>query len=87
MLLITALFTSYMLQQKKIQAVHETVISIFGGAALFADGTVQKLIDHRDGGRADYKGHAWTIDTRQCQLRLPVLLQSPSSSDHFGLWL
>ncbi|KAJ9502174.1 monovalent cation:H+ antiporter, CPA1 (nhx1) [Exophiala xenobiotica] len=31
MLLIAALFTSYMLQQKKIQAVHETVISIFTG--------------------------------------------------------
>ena len=31
MLLIVALFTSYMLQQKKIQAVHETVLSIFGG--------------------------------------------------------
>ncbi len=31
MLLIIALFTSYMLQQKKIQAVHETVISIFAG--------------------------------------------------------
>ena len=30
-LLITALFTSYILQQKKIQAVHETVISIFAG--------------------------------------------------------
>lgn len=32
MLLIAALFTSYILQQKKIQAVHETVISIFAGA-------------------------------------------------------
>lgn len=31
MLLIVALFTSYMLQQKKIEAVHETVISIFAG--------------------------------------------------------
>ncbi|KAI9791987.1 MAG: monovalent cation:H+ antiporter, CPA1 (nhx1) [Peltula sp. TS41687] len=31
MLLITALFTSYLLQQKKIQAVHETVVSIFAG--------------------------------------------------------
>ncbi|KIW47726.1 sodium/hydrogen exchanger 3 [Exophiala oligosperma] len=31
MLLIAALFTSYMLQQKRIQAVHETVISIFAG--------------------------------------------------------
>jgi len=32
-LLITALFTSYFLQQKKIQAVHETVISIFAGTS------------------------------------------------------
>jgi len=31
MLLITALFTSYMLQQKKVEAIHETVISIFAG--------------------------------------------------------
>ncbi|OKL62131.1 hypothetical protein UA08_02788 [Talaromyces atroroseus] len=31
MLLICALFTSYILQQRKIQAVHETVLSIFGG--------------------------------------------------------
>lgn len=33
-LLITALFTSYILQQKRIQAVHETVISIFAGREL-----------------------------------------------------
>ncbi len=33
MLLIAALFASYMLQHKKIQAVHETVISIFAGRA------------------------------------------------------
>jgi sodium/hydrogen exchanger-like protein 6/7 len=31
MLLIAAFFTSYILQQKKITAVHETVISIFAG--------------------------------------------------------
>lgn len=31
MLLILALFASYMLQHKKIQAIHETVISIFAG--------------------------------------------------------
>ncbi|KAL7626391.1 monovalent cation:H+ antiporter, CPA1 (nhx1) [Parahypoxylon ruwenzoriense] len=31
MLLIIAFFTSYMLQQKRVQAVHETVISIFAG--------------------------------------------------------
>ncbi|KZF22552.1 sodium/hydrogen exchanger [Xylona heveae TC161] len=30
-LLIVALFTSYILQQRKIQAVHETVLSIFAG--------------------------------------------------------
>lgn len=31
-LLIAAFLTSYLLQQKKIEAVHETVISIFAGA-------------------------------------------------------
>lgn len=31
MLLISALFASYILQQRKIQAVHETVLSIFAG--------------------------------------------------------
>lgn len=30
-LLIVALFTSYLLQQRKIQVVHETVLSIFAG--------------------------------------------------------
>lgn len=30
-LLTFALFTSYILQQRKIQAVHETVLSIFAG--------------------------------------------------------
>jgi solute carrier family 9 (sodium/hydrogen exchanger), member 6/7 len=34
MLLIVALFTSYLLQQKKVEAVHETVISIFAGGSL-----------------------------------------------------
>lgn len=34
MLLIFALFTSYILQQKKIQAVHETVLSIFAGTSI-----------------------------------------------------
>lgn len=33
LLLIAALFASYMLQHKKIQAVHETVLSIFAGMA------------------------------------------------------
>jgi sodium/hydrogen exchanger-like protein 6/7 len=34
MLLIAALFMSYMLQQKKVEAVHETVISIFAGIVI-----------------------------------------------------
>lgn len=31
-LLIVALFTSYMLQQRKVTAIHETVASIFAGS-------------------------------------------------------
>jgi solute carrier family 9 (sodium/hydrogen exchanger), member 6/7 len=33
-LLIVAFFTSYVLQSKKIQAVHETVVSIFAGMVI-----------------------------------------------------
>lgn len=43
MLLILALFASYMLQHKKIQAVHETVISIFAGETLSAAIGFEKL--------------------------------------------
>lgn len=49
-LLIAALFVSYILQSKKIQAVHETVISIFAGAfvglilRLTSDSSVVKLV-------------------------------------------
>jgi NhaP-type Na+/H+ or K+/H+ antiporter len=38
MLLMFALFTSYILQQKKIQAVHETVLSIFAGRPYTLEG-------------------------------------------------
>lgn len=34
MLLVVALFASYVLQTRRIQAVHETVMSIFAGTAL-----------------------------------------------------
>lgn len=34
LLLIAAFFTSYMLQIKKVTAIHETVISIFAGSQL-----------------------------------------------------
>jgi sodium/hydrogen exchanger-like protein 6/7 len=33
LLLIAALFTSYMLQQRKVTAIHETVASIFAGSS------------------------------------------------------
>jgi sodium/hydrogen exchanger-like protein 6/7 len=44
-LLIAALFTSYVLQSKKIQAVHETVISIFAGMVI---GLILRLAGFED---------------------------------------
>ncbi|TAQ85883.1 hypothetical protein B7494_g5795 [Chlorociboria aeruginascens] len=50
MLLIVALFTSYMLQQKKVEAIHETVISIFAGMTvgliirISAGNSIQSLV-------------------------------------------
>ena len=44
MLLIIALFASYMLQHKKIQAVHETVLSIFAGRAPMELGTIHFVL-------------------------------------------
>ena len=40
-LLIAALFTSYVLQSRRIQAVHETVISIFAGMVI---GLILRLV-------------------------------------------
>lgn len=37
LLLMTAFFTSYIMQERKIQAVHETVVSIFAGMMLLPD--------------------------------------------------
>ena len=58
MLLILALFASYMLQHKKIQAIHETVISIFAGGTLAAtigfDGMCPLNI-YRHGRRSNHK--------------------------------
>lgn len=44
-LLIMALFTSYMLQMKKVTAVHETVISIFAGKPLDSAKSSQRAAD------------------------------------------
>lgn len=57
MLLILALFASYMLQHKKIQAVHETVISIFAGRSLSAANgfeEIPRLKDNRHGRWSDH---------------------------------
>lgn len=86
MLLMCALFTSYILQQKKIQAVHETVLSIFAGecAVLYPIYTIAILCGMR--GEADIaqtSRHVRRIDyslkprvayPRQCDLRLPIFL-------------
>lgn len=57
MLLILALFASYMLQHKKIQAIHETVISIFAGRTLDAAigfDEICPLNNYRHGRWSDY---------------------------------
>ena len=61
MLLIIALFASYMLQHKKIQVVHETVLSIFAGWHLHPGNPVltRLLTDGRNG---CWSGH--TVDRR-----------------------
>lgn len=67
MLLILALFASYMLQHKKIQAVHETVISIFaGGIPSAATGFKQfrRLSKYRHGRWSDHKVDRGNIHPR-----------------------
>ena len=60
MLLILALFASYLLQHKKIQAIHETVISIFAGGTLSAAIGLDEdypLNMSRDGRWSHHQGH------------------------------
>jgi sodium/hydrogen exchanger-like protein 6/7 len=55
MLLIVAFFTSYMLQMKKVTAIHETVISIFAGMiwkSVIMRSNAYTLSSHRNGGWA-----------------------------------
>lgn len=51
MLLISALFTSYVLQTRKIQAVHETVISIFAGTLKLIRDCLEIVLRNRRNGR------------------------------------
>lgn len=48
-LLMLALFTSYILQQRKIEAVHETVLSIFGGMSFSMGNGAPVNVDTRLG--------------------------------------
>lgn len=61
MLLIAALITSYLLQQKRIQAVHETVISIFAGWWWLALGLSVEMLIARDDRWIDRAGDSRDI--------------------------
>lgn len=56
-LLIATLWMSYYLQLKKIRAVHETVVSIFGGNLLS-----RKKVYGRDDCGVDYPSESWDDD-------------------------
>jgi len=73
MLLIAALFTSYLLSQKKVEAVHETVISIFAGWYQMSSAMAITNSGRYDG-RIDPKNEQWNLDTGSCGIRLPDLL-------------
>ena len=55
MLLIFALFASYMLQHKKIQAIHETVLSIFAGELLSVSCGLDSADRGRNGRRSNHQ--------------------------------
>ena len=55
-LLIATLWMSYYLQLRKIRAVHETVVSIFGGTATFLDFNMLTECVCRDDCGIDYSG-------------------------------
>lgn len=71
MLLILALFASYMLQHKKIQAIHETVISIFAGGTLSAAiglAGLCPLNNYRDGRWSNHQIDRGNIHSKYRQL-------------------
>lgn len=87
MLLIIALFASYMLQHKKIQAVHETVLSIFAGRALKKSETKFVLTALRDGCWASHQVNRGDIHSNHRQLQPGILLQSITSANYPSVWL
>lgn len=88
MLLIAAFFTSYFLQEKKVTAIHETVISIFAGMrgptlhpwehlACYGLNADLYRYDHRSSPASERR-----LRQGGRQLRLPDLLQRPATSYH-----
>lgn len=87
MLLIIALFASYMLQHKKIQAVHETVLSIFAGRPLQESETHFVLTAFRDGCWASHQINRGDFHSNHRQLQPGVFLQPITSANHPSVWL
>jgi solute carrier family 9 (sodium/hydrogen exchanger), member 6/7 len=88
MLLIAALFTSYMLQTRKIEAVHETVVSIFAGMFILGLTTLDIPANTwfgRDGSGPHPAIDSSSFSTRSSQLRLSVLLQLAPAADYFSV--
>jgi len=82
MLLITALFASYILQTRRIQAVHETVMSIFAGEWLILNPLCFRSCVLRNGYRTDPTARRRRPRLAKRQLQLPNVLQSPPPSYH-----
>ena len=87
MLLIVALFTSYLLQSRRIQAVHETVLSIFAGTVRYTLSHRREAhcSEHRDGSRPRVTINFGYHHPKRGQLRLSVLLQPSPSPNHSRL--
>lgn len=89
-LLILALFTSYILQSKKIQAVHETVISIIAGRQTMSHPTQAhqaRLLAYRNVRRPHHQGVPRECHTGQRHVQLPILLQLTTTAYHSRFWL
>lgn len=86
-LLIVAFFTSYMLQQKKVTAIHETAISIFAGSYtltipsdLLSPRANDLISRHVRWPHTPH--HIRRHDSEHRQLQLPDLLQPLATPDY-----
>jgi len=88
LLLIVALFTSYVLQTRRIEAVHETVLSIFSGMShLNRRKVVQDLRRGRNACWTHTSPGSQPLRAWCRELRLPILLQPTPTADHPCIWL